>query len=266
MEERTKSVLVVGFNTRPLAFSLKNAGYDVYAVDFFGDLDLYPNVKDSLILIKELETDYGTIKGTYSKSLLDFTKQMLKKNPDIDFLIIGSGLDDAHAERKAILNEIKVKNYKIKSLNNDVETIKKARNIEYLHNLLKSHNFTVPLTISYINLGNYKGKIQFPLILKKSKSAGGLNVYKLSTYEELSTLVKNLESVGFNQTDWVIQEYIKGIAVSCTTISNGKECEFITINRQIIGDPLLNSPKEFMYCGNIVPAGLLQRDEKLIIK
>ncbi|KKK86949.1 hypothetical protein LCGC14_2758150, partial [marine sediment metagenome] len=25
-------------------------------------------------------------------------------------------------------------------------------------------------------------------------------------------------------------------------------------------------PKEFMYCGNIVPAGLLQRDEKLIIK
>ena len=46
MKDRTKSVLVVGFNTRPLAYSLKIANYDVYAVDFFGDADLYPNVKD----------------------------------------------------------------------------------------------------------------------------------------------------------------------------------------------------------------------------
>ena len=266
MEDQTKSVLVVGFNTRPLALSLKNAGYDVYAVDFFGDLDLYPSVVDSLILIKELETDYGTIKGTYSKLLSEFTVQMLKKYPRIDYLIIGSGLDDSYEERKAIINEIKKKNYRIKSLNNDVETIENARNIEYIHNLLKSHNFKVPLTISYIDFGNNKGKIQFPLILKKSKSAGGLNVYKISTYEELSTLIKNFGSDGFNQNDWLIQEYIEGIPISCTVISNGKECEIITINRQLIGDPLLNPPKEFMYCGNIVPAELSKRDEKLVIK
>ena len=266
MEDQTKSVLVVGFNTRPLALSLKNAGYNVYAVDFFGDLDLYPSLEDSLILIKELETDYKTIKGTYSQLLLEFTLQMLKKYPEIDYLIIGSGLDDAYEERKAIINEIKIENYKIKSLNNDVETIKKARNIEYIHNFLKFHNFNVPLTISYNNFGFYRGKIQFPLILKKSKSAGGLNIYKISTYEELSTLVKNFGSERFNQTDWLIQEYIEGVPVSCTIISNGHECEIITINRQLIGNPLVNPPKEFMYCGNIVPAGLLQRDEKLIIK
>ncbi|KKL67331.1 hypothetical protein LCGC14_2136040, partial [marine sediment metagenome] len=183
MEERTKSVLVVGFNTRPLALSLKNAGYNVYVVDFFGDLDLYPSVEDSLILINELETDYKTIIGSYSKLLLEFTIQMLKKYPKIDFLIIGSGLDDAYEERKTILNEIKIKNYKINSLNNDVETIENARNIEYIHNLLKINNFKVPLTISYNNFGSYEGKIEFPLIFKKSKSAGGLNVDKVSTYE-----------------------------------------------------------------------------------
>ena len=266
MEDQTKSVLVVGFNTRPLALSLKNAGYDVYAVDFFGDLDLYPSVVDSLILIKELETDYGTIKGTYSKLLSEFTVQMLKKYPRIDYLIIGSGLDDSYEERKAIINEIKKKNYRIKSLNNDVETIENARNIEYIHNLLKFHNFKVPLTISYIDFGNNKGKIQFPLILKKSKSAGGLNIYKISTYEELSTLIKNFGSDGFNQNDWLIQEYIEGIPISCSVISNGKECEILTINRQLIGDPLLNPPKEFTYCGNIVPAELSKRDEKLVIK
>ena len=59
MNNREDSVLVAGFNTRPLAFSLSQAGYDVYAVDFFGDLDLYPWVKDSLILTKKLKSTYS---------------------------------------------------------------------------------------------------------------------------------------------------------------------------------------------------------------
>jgi len=56
MADKSISILVVGFNTRPLAYSLNEAGYDVYAVDFFGDLDLYPYVKDSIIIIKTLNT------------------------------------------------------------------------------------------------------------------------------------------------------------------------------------------------------------------
>jgi len=66
MAKNSQSVLVVGFNTRPLTYSLNKAGYNVYAVDFFGDLDLYPNVKDCLIVIKELETRYDMIKNQYS--------------------------------------------------------------------------------------------------------------------------------------------------------------------------------------------------------
>ena len=105
MEDSAKSVLVVGFNMRPLAYSLK------IAVDFFGDIDLYPNVKDSLVLIKELETDYKSIKGKYGKLLSEFTLQMLRKYPKINYLIIGSGLDDAYEERETILSEIKNKKY-----------------------------------------------------------------------------------------------------------------------------------------------------------
>ena len=65
-------------------------------------------------------------------------------------------------------------------------------------------------------------------------------------------------------TDWQIQEYISGIPVSCTVISNGESGEVISINRQIIGEKLCNTPKEFMYCGNIVPANLLPSDDRLI--
>ncbi len=76
MVKQIKSVLIVGFNTRPLAYSLKNSGYDVYAVDFFGDLDLYPNVQDSLVLIKELGTNYDSIKEQYSTLLSSYAIKM----------------------------------------------------------------------------------------------------------------------------------------------------------------------------------------------
>jgi len=265
MGDSTKSVLVVGFNTRPLAYSLKIANYDVYAVDFFGDIDLYPNVKDSLVLTKELGTGYKSIKDNYSKLLSDFTIKMLKKYPEINYLIIGSGLDDAYEERETILTEIKNQNYRIKSLNND-KTLKRARNIEYIYNFLKLHKYNVPFTISYDDLKSYSGKLQFPIIFKKLKSAGGINVFKIKKYDEFSPLIKNIGVKRFNSSEWVLQEYIEGMPISCTTISNGNECEVISINRQIIGEQFLNSPKEFMYCGNIVPADLPKEDDILISK
>jgi len=38
----------------------------------------------------------------------------------------------------------------------------------------------------------------------------------------------------------------------------------ISINRQIVGEKFLNAPKEFMYCGNIVPANIYKKDKKII--
>ena len=106
-----RAVLVAGFNTRPLAHSLKQAGYEVYAVDFFGDLDLFPCVKDCLIVIKELSSNYNAAKGIYGKYLVDFTIDLLNKYPNLDYLIIGSGLDDAFLERERILRLIEEKQF-----------------------------------------------------------------------------------------------------------------------------------------------------------
>lgn len=266
MVVQIKTVLIVGFNTRPLAYSLKNSGYKVYAVDFFGDLDLYPNVQDSLVLIKELATNYNSIKERYSTLLSKYTIKMLEKYPEIDYLIIGSGLDDAYKERDEILHEVKNKKYRILNLNNNIETIKRARNIESIFKYLESCNIFVPFTFSYNKLELYINTLKFPCIFKKSRSAGGLNVFKIENIEELSNIVKKLQLKSFNPLEWIIQEYLDGIPISCTTLSNGRECEVISINQQIIGEQLLNAPKEFMYCGNIVPANLPEKDEKLISK
>lgn len=262
MVVKQKSVLLVGFNTRPLAYSLNKAGYEVYAVDFFGDLDLYPHVKDCLIVSKRLQTSYALLKEKYGKYLIEFAIEMLQKLKNINYILIGSGLDDAYEGRESILQEIK--DAEILSINNSVQTIKKARDIEKIYEFLKSKGYIVPLSYSYDVFKSEKIALDYPFILKKKKSAGGTNVFKIKSEKMLKNKEKILEIEDSNQSDWLIQEYTKGIPASCTVISNGKKSEIISINRQIIGLDYLNPPKKFIYCGNVVPANLLKEDNDQI--
>ncbi|TXT61128.1 MAG: Carbamoyl-phosphate synthase large chain [Promethearchaeota archaeon] len=269
MAGKKQKVLVLGFNSRPLVYSLYQAGYEVFAVDFFGDVDLYPYVKDSVIITEKLGSSYGLLKDKFSSYLIDFTIELLEAYKDIDYLIIGSGLDDAFRERKALMKSIKRIGYSIISANNTIDIIKKARNIDFLFNLLHAKRYKTPKTY---NLGEYINQsppkppeLSFPLILKKKKSSGGLNVSKINSLRQLDLEIEILKSTQKNElTQWFFQEFLKGIPVSCTTISNGSESKIISTNRQIIGLDFVNAPHNFMYCGNIVPARLLEKDINLI--
>ncbi len=264
MSDYKNSVLVVGFNTRPLATSLNLAGYKVYAVDFFGDVDLFPCVKDSLIISKELGANYEVLKNSYSQYLLKFALKMLERHPKIENLVIGSGLDDAIDDRAQFLQELKNKKYGIKSLNNNIEILKKARDIHGLYNLLEKYNYKYPISISADEFDFQSQNVQYPLILKKKKSSGGINIYKIDTYDQYLFLMKLLGVEGFQPNEWLVQEYIQGLPISCTIISDGVNTKVISINRQIIGEKFLNAPKQFAYCGNIVPANLLKIDNEII--
>ncbi|MFX1371962.1 MAG: ATP-grasp domain-containing protein [Promethearchaeota archaeon] len=262
MEDQKTSILVVGFNTRPLVYSLNQANYYVYAVDFFGDLDLYPYVNDYIIVTKELSSNYFALKDNYSKHLAKFALTMLRKNCDMKFLLIGSGLDDAYKERELIYNEIN--NYNIVNANNDLNILIKARDNEKLLEFLKLKGYQVPKSYSFEEFQLQKLKFEYPFILKKKRSAGGINVFKIGNEKELKSQIKIIEEKGFLSKEWLIQEFIDGIPISCTVISNGKESLVISINQQIIGEKLLNAPKEFMYCGNIVPAEISREHESII--
>ncbi|MHA1723496.1 MAG: ATP-grasp domain-containing protein [Promethearchaeota archaeon] len=264
---KKKSVLVSGFNSRPLVSSLKQAGYEIRVVDFFGDLDLYPLVKDSIILTKELGKNYSLLRKDYGKFLTSYTIEMMLKYRFIDYLIIGSGLDDGFEERELILKTIKENELTIKYANNDTPVVKNARNIIKLHEILKDKGFSVPKTVSFTAYKKNQTLLEYPLVLKKRTGSGGVNVYKFENSRELNFLIKRLSiSNDFNPEEWIVQEFLKGIPVSCTTISNGKESKVVSINRQIIGLNYLNPPSEFMYCGNIVPANLLKSDNDKIVK
>jgi len=262
MANESNSVLIVGFNTRPLAYSLNKTGYKVYAVDFFGDLDLYPYVDDCIIVLKELRSNYNSLKDKYSRYLAQFALILHRKYRDVTFLLMGSGLDDAYEERELIYDEIK--DYGTINVNNNLKTIKKSRDIKYVLRFLKSNGYNVPTSYSFEEFQLQNLKMEYPFILKKKRSAGGTNVFKIENETDLASQIKILEKKIFIPTEWLIQEYIEGIPVSCTMISNGNECKVISINRQIIGEKFLNSPKSFMYCGNIVPAGISKDEEKII--
>jgi predicted ATP-grasp superfamily ATP-dependent carboligase len=348
----SKSVLVVGFNTRPLAYSLSQAGYDIYAVDFFGDLDLFPLIKDHISVTKELEYDYHSLKEIPSLFFGKFAKDMLKRHKNLRYLLIGSGLDDAYEVREFLSSEIR--DTQILSINNSVDVIKKARDIENIFKFLKSNGYEVPHSISFsfhlvkptiteiwqslskniknsttnediaqslaqandhlkrfvkfdkvlfkllklaqgyrrkgiIGKPNDKEKaelvklmanwvtefivktkpdsdfesssIKLPCIIKKKRGAGGTHVYKIKDIYNYASILEKTGWKYVNPSEWLIQEYLKGLPISCTIISNGKECEVISINQQIIGEKLLNSPKKFMYCGNIVPLNLSRVEE-----
>jgi len=265
MSNKEESVLIAGFNTRPLVYSLHRARYEVYAADFFGDLDLYPYVKDCLILTKKLSVKYDIVKNNYSEYLPLLVLELLEKHPNIKNLIIGSGLDDAIEERALLLKEINRKKYKILNLNNDLKAIKKSRDTDFIFNFLKKLGYDVPRTVSFHAVKSNTDDLKYPFIFKKKSGSGGTNIYKIQSKSDFSFNIKLLNTETFDPKDWLVQEYIEGKPVSCTIISNGVESELISVNHQIIGDKYLYAPREFMYCGNIVPANLSGEDKNLIV-
>ena len=265
MARKKESVLVIGFNTRPLALSLFEANYDVYAVDFFGDLDLYPYVKDAMIITEELNANYDLIKDLYHHYLAEFAIKLSDKYLKIDYLIIGSGLDDAFDDRKFLLQEIHKKNKNIQSMNNELEVLMNARNIKGIFEILVENGYKVPETKYPTSMDDIKNYERFPFILKKFRSSGGMNIHKIENKDTLDFTLKLLESKMVNVSDWLTQEYIEGIPVSCTIISDGIHCDVISVNRQIIGEKYLNAPRDFTYCGNVVPAEIGGNIKNLIM-
>ncbi|MHA1337590.1 MAG: ATP-grasp domain-containing protein [Promethearchaeota archaeon] len=271
MKKERESVLLVGFNTRPIAQSLNSSGYDVFAVDFFGDLDLYPYVKDCFIITEELKAQYNELKNNYSELLAKFAIKMLKTGKDFNYLLICSGLDNDFNAREKIYN-IARKCRNVINANNNLDTFKLSRNIDKIYQFLDSMGFIYPWTISLKEFESNNYNLKFPIILKKKYSSGGTNVYKIKNYKHLQENIKLFKQNSENSqnenklNNWQIQEFIDGIPISCTIISNGEECKVISINRQLIGLKFLNPPKEFMYCGNIVPENNLNKKERNLIK
>jgi len=92
--------------------------------------------------------------------------------------------------------------------------------------------------------------INFPLVVKHRRSGGGNDIDLIENRDEF--YFKFQEILKVPRGEIIIQEFIKGLDMSCSFISNGTDFEIISLSKQIIGEKKLGCTKPFAYCGNIM--------------
>jgi predicted ATP-grasp superfamily ATP-dependent carboligase len=242
--------LIIGIDIVALASSAKRAGYGVYSVDHFGDIDLR-NVSDDCFSIIEQKrgNSCGRFKMDFDEKFLLKGAQKLSRKHRIDSILFSTGLEDS----PEILYELS----KIAPiLGNTCESIEKVRDKEKLFLELKKLGVASPETIVVDNISTAvlsSKDIGYPILIKPVKSFGGSDIKKIANSKELVKILKNFFL--FHRRI-IIQKYIPGTAASISLISCCKGSVILTVNKQLIGLSVLGQKEPFGYCGNIVPLNL----------
>ncbi|MBD3230095.1 MAG: ATP-grasp domain-containing protein [Candidatus Lokiarchaeota archaeon] len=262
--QNKNSVLVVGVNARPIVSSLKLLGLDIYAVDYWGDIDLREKVKD-LFVIKENE-DYfaklGDEGASFADKLYIFAEKMIDQHPEISKIYIGSGLDDRPDLWKKLSNKREI-------IGNKPNNIKYIRDRFNVYSLLEDLEINAPRTViirKEKDLKNFCLKVGFPVVIRSNvSSGGGREIYKINSKNEIKKTWRSLSSN--KKIDEIIaQEFIEGLDISVTSLNNKKDVHIISVNEQLIGMKEAGAPYPFAYCGNIIPANLSKKVIKKVKK
>ncbi|MCD6484398.1 MAG: ATP-grasp domain-containing protein [Candidatus Odinarchaeota archaeon] len=246
------NVLVIGYNARPIACSAKRLGLNVYVVDFWGDVDIFPCVSDSFIVRQHLHDHF---KRNFREIMVQEAMEFINRY-NIDAVLIGSGFDDYYH----LLTPLFDMNAKIYA--NSLETFKRARNIIFWQTIAKKLGIRVPETI-VTNIENYRtnlkdNNLNYPIVAKPTKTGGGHGIRLIRSSEELEKYARRHRA-------FILQEYIRGIPASTSVLSASFNAIVLSINKQIIGNSALGC-KNFVYCGNIVPYFYSDEINKIIEK
>ncbi len=246
-EENIRNVLVIGIDVVSLASSARKAGYQVYAVDYFGDQDLKHLCRKTRSIIKQrtgkiceqLNTDFSP------KALIQLTKDLLKDS-EIDAALLSSGLEDS-PEILFQLNDI------VPILGNSPDVIQKVRNKTEFFLELERLGIPHPRTAAAENLEEAKEKsidIGFPVVVKPFRGFGGAGVREARNVQELK---RAFQDASFLDDKVLIQEGISGTPASASLISSTDKAVVLTLNEQLLGMREVGQREPFGYCGNVVP-------------
>jgi predicted ATP-grasp superfamily ATP-dependent carboligase len=217
-----KKVLIIGNSVRNIACSARKAGYIVYALDCFGDVDMQKCAKKSQLL------------GNMSINEL---RHIVESFGDVDAIIPGSGFET-----------LNLKN----TLNNTSKITKDASDKSRLPDKLESLGIPHPRTESMDKADG----LGFPLMIKPRTGSGGMRNIMVRNEAEMNNFInKNDDS-----HDFIAQEFIEGVPCSVSLISTGDNAVAVALNEQIIGAPWLTRIP-FAYCGNITPFHTKSKEE-----
>lgn len=132
-----ESILVLGYNTRYIACSAHSAGYRVYSVSHYDDLDLIRCV-ESLATFDDMP---------------EKVEPWLKKY-DVDHIVLGSGFEDAHIKPSLVLG-------------NDPHIARYVANKLWLSDKLEELEIPHPRILK-------RNELTFPCVAKPVRGGGGI--------------------------------------------------------------------------------------------
>lgn len=244
-----QNVLVVGVDVTALANSANKAGFDVYAVDYFGDQDLKKACKKTLSIVTQkrgrscgrLETDFSP------DALLDLAKQLLTTH-QIDAALLASGLEDFPQVVTELSDLVPI-------AGNNPRTIRKVRDKTRFFHELKRLGVCYPETVLSESLEHGKRAakdIGYPVLVKPQTSLGGIGVRKAKDRSEFETAFQQIASSSSEAV--LVQELVSGMDASVSFLSSKEATVVLTLNEQLLGIREVGQTEPFGYCGNVVPA------------
>jgi len=231
-----KRIGIIGLNARSTALSAKNAGYDVFLATYFSDVDTSSITKNFFALQKK--KFYPNLKEYSINALVEFAIKKFKGNVENVILTSKVG-DSANAVRKI------EENFHI--IGNNYKNVENAKDWNIIKEILDKHSILYPET-KIVNVDEINEDINFPCVIKAMDiDKGRCLPRKINNSKEIKNLIKEKKIYG----QILIQEFIDGIPLSCSILSDGKKCFSICVNRQLTGQDF--NDKNLKYYGNIVP-------------
>ncbi len=224
-------VLVIGYSSRHIVNSAKNAGYNVYAIDAFCDFDLDHYATETRQLSAHSDKGQPDIE---SCNICDLINSF---NVDFDFIVLGSGFEMLdHAS------------FSVPVLNNSYNLMKTIADKDKLAKKLNLLGFPHPEIISLDRIES----ADFPLMVKPVIGGGGFLNRKINDLDEFFKFKYESEVAGLDMSDMIIQKFVDGISASVSLISSDEGSCVVSTNEQLIGTPWLTK-LPYAYCGNITP-------------
>ncbi len=207
------NVLVIANSARSIVCSAKKAGYTVFALDRFGDVDTLQCADKAELIPSGQENRLHELAASFG---------------GMDAVILGPGFE--HLEFK-------------NTLSNPKGVMEEVNDKSKLPGKLSSLDIPHPETESI----DRAERLGFPIMIKPKSGSGGLRNIIAGSGEELALFKERADAHEF-----IAQEFVEGTSCSASVISTADDAVAVALNEQLIGIPWLTG-LPFAYCGNITP-------------
>lgn len=211
-------ILLVGVSTRSIAESAARSGYEVAAIDAFGDYDLKA-LCESYSLRRDFHVPFS------ASGLFTASRQLT-----FDAVTYTSNLENHPEVVQQFARRAEV-------LGNSYQVLRSVRSWASLSDVLRRAGFRVPETVYHVN--GKQASSERKWLRKPVLSGGGHGI----------TFTSNLRSGG---QGFLLQEYIPGLSCSASFVANKEEAIVIGLTEQLVGRSEFGADG-FRYCGNILP-------------